>query len=225
MTAYVNGKKITGNINTITSGRGVGPSGTISMLTKNGVPTSIEIKGVFTDDRLFRSGSYAAPYVAISNFGDATAADVVAGKTFTSAAGLAITGTGSSGDTIHNEFLTITKVKNGSFSVSTTYPIKKILRIAMAHQSSNYTFDGDSLKEYFYGDLAYVNNDSKTFDMKYLLMRYNRSIGDYDYGYREITTDNSWNGNTVTFTIDDYFSNYSYYSSYSSVDMEITYTI
>lgn len=95
MTAYVNGKKITGNINTITSGRGVGPSGTISMLTKNGVPTSIEIKGVFTDDRLFRSGSYAAPYVAISNFGNATAADVATGKTFTSSAGLKITGTAS----------------------------------------------------------------------------------------------------------------------------------
>lgn len=92
VTAYVNGSKVPGNVTTITSGRGVGPSGTISMLTKDGVPTSIEIKGTFTSDRLFRSGSYAAPYVAISNFGDATAADVAVGKTFTSAAGLKIPG-------------------------------------------------------------------------------------------------------------------------------------
>ena len=66
------------------------------MLTKDGVPTSIEIKGTFTSDRLFRSGSYAAPYVAISNFGDATADDVAAGKTFTSSAGLKVTGTSKS---------------------------------------------------------------------------------------------------------------------------------
>lgn len=94
--AYANGRKVEGNISTITSGRGIGPSGTISMLTSNGVPTSIEIKGTFTSDRLFRSGSYAAPYVAISNFGDATAADVAAGKTFTSSTGLKVTGTSKS---------------------------------------------------------------------------------------------------------------------------------
>ena len=224
VTAYVNGKKITGNIpvNTgiysqeySTLGGGTYADGSLSFAPYYKISSDI----------LLRSGSQIAISMPYSVFGDATAADVAAGKTFTSSAGRKITGTGSAGDIIHNEFLTITKVKNGSFSVSTTYPIKKILRIAMAHKSSIFTWDGDSIQEYFYGDLAYVNNDSKAFDMKYLLMRYNISNRGYDYGYREITIDNSWNGNTITFTLDDYFDDRSYYSSYSNVDVEITYTI
>lgn len=221
-TAYINGKLVAGNIEEISSADWNNYEGLAVNVYNN---SKIGIAAKPKADTLIRKGQYFHLDVPDSVFGDAIAADVAAGKTFTSAAGLKVAGTGSSGDTIHNEFLTITKVKNGSFSVSTTYPIKKILRIAMAHKSSIFTWDGDSVQEYFYGDLAYVNNDSKAFDMKYLLMRYNISNRGYDYGYREITIDNSWNGNTITFTLDDYFDSRSYYSSYSSVDVEITYTI
>ena len=53
------------------------------------------------NDILMRSGSSIYGYLAADVFGDATAADVAAGKTFTSAAGLKVTGTASAsgGDT------------------------------------------------------------------------------------------------------------------------------
>ena len=44
-------------------------------------------------DVLFRSGSEVGLYIKQENFGDATADDVRAGKTFTSKAGLKVTGT------------------------------------------------------------------------------------------------------------------------------------
>ena len=59
-----------------------------------------------------------------SNFGDATAADVAAGKTFTSAAGLLVTGTATSGGSggIHAQHITsasdtITISGNGTVKV------------------------------------------------------------------------------------------------------------
>lgn len=96
MTAYVDGRKITGNIDTIKSG-GWGPSGKPSLTsTTDGKPSSIGIKYTFAADKLFRKGSFIEPYSAVANFGNATAADVAAGKTFTSSAGLKVTGTSKS---------------------------------------------------------------------------------------------------------------------------------
>lgn len=95
VTAYVNGEKITGNIDTIKSG-GWGPSGTPSLsTTADGKPSSIGIKYKFTADKLFRKDSFIEPYSSVTNFGNATQADVAAGKTFTSSAGLKQTGTAS----------------------------------------------------------------------------------------------------------------------------------
>lgn len=93
MTAYVDGRKITGNIDTIKSG-GWGPSGKPSLTsTTDGKPSSIGIKYTFAADKLFRKGSFIEPYSAVANFGNATQDDVAAGKTFTSSAGLKKTGT------------------------------------------------------------------------------------------------------------------------------------
>ena len=109
-TAYVNGEKITGNIATTESG-GWGPSGKPSLIVNaDREPSSIGIKYTFAADRLFRKDSYIEPYSPVANFGDATAADVARGKTFTSSAGLAITGAAPK----YSQFTYLCKYKTSS---------------------------------------------------------------------------------------------------------------
>lgn len=91
-TAYVNGEKVTGTVYTITDG----------LVTRTNVTIeqeSDDLKTIypFTKDQMFRKGARLTLKSKLSNFGDATAEDVAAGKTFTSSAGLKITGTGSGG--------------------------------------------------------------------------------------------------------------------------------
>lgn len=92
-TAYVNGKKITGTIHTYSSSSSlsVGSGSLMNGGTYLGMPYT------FDEDALFRSGSKIELKKNYENFGDATPADVASGKTFTSAAGLKVVGTGSGG--------------------------------------------------------------------------------------------------------------------------------
>lgn len=96
-TAYVNGKKITGTLlkanqvlspnladdNGVSVGRTRGTDG-ISRLSLSYYTKS---------ERYFETGTYVSTEADFENFGDATAEDVAKGKTFTSAAGLKVTGT------------------------------------------------------------------------------------------------------------------------------------
>lgn len=90
-TAYKDGEKITG---TITQwGNGTGQDGTPSL--KNG---SFYIESTdMTSRRWIESGEHIYLRTAATNLGDATAEDVAAGKTFTSASGLKVVGTASGG--------------------------------------------------------------------------------------------------------------------------------
>lgn len=88
-TAYVNGKKVTGNINTYSSSSSMS-SGSDGL--QDGV-TYLKMPYTFDADKLFRKGSKLELKANYDKFGDATAADVAAGKTFTSASGLKKTGT------------------------------------------------------------------------------------------------------------------------------------
>ena len=83
------GLKMTGNVPVTTSGVQYLASG----IEKNS--GYLNIKYAIGADRLFRNGSTVSLITPISNFGDATAADVASGKTFTSSAGLKVTGTGA----------------------------------------------------------------------------------------------------------------------------------
>lgn len=56
--------------------------------------------GTMATDNLLRAGKTVQVSVAASEFGNAEAADVAAGKTFTSSAGLAVTGTGAMAEII-----------------------------------------------------------------------------------------------------------------------------
>ena len=92
-TAYVNGKKVTGNVSVIKSEGGqtfIGPSITPSYESST---SEIKLQSSYIADTLVRKGSKVGIVSKASNFGDAVAADVAAGKTFTSEAGLKATGT------------------------------------------------------------------------------------------------------------------------------------
>lgn len=92
--AYVNGQKVTGNITTVEAGVKYGGWVTTAETAYVGDdPAGIVIKSPIYQNLLFRSNSMLQAPVDKSNFGDATAADVASGKTFTSSAGLKVTGT------------------------------------------------------------------------------------------------------------------------------------
>lgn len=88
-TAYVNGQKVTGTVQTHSSGGSVstGSDG----LQDGG--SYLKLPYTFDSDELFRKGSKLELKANYDKFGDATAEDVAAGKTFTSASGLKKTGT------------------------------------------------------------------------------------------------------------------------------------
>lgn len=90
-TAYVNGEKITGNIETYANGAGL----IVNAQSRNKSGSNLATMVTNSSDSLLRSGSTIMINDPLTNFGDATAADVAAGKTFTSSAGLKVTGTGT----------------------------------------------------------------------------------------------------------------------------------
>lgn len=93
-TAYVCGKKVIGILPTTNGG--------INRYYSNGIVKTnatydnidyFRLKKTMTDNRAFLEGSQISLDVPYSDFGDATASDVAKGKTFTSSAGLKVTGT------------------------------------------------------------------------------------------------------------------------------------
>lgn len=95
-TAYINGQKVTGSVSVTQSGQTYHTqastaevSGVLGPDKQIYIQTSASISG----DELIRSGGKVTTTALGENFGDAVAADVAAGKTFTSTAGLAVTGT------------------------------------------------------------------------------------------------------------------------------------
>lgn len=90
-TAYVNGEKITGTLSqVVANGSQILTDNTPSVSSGN-----LRLNSQFPSDKIMRKNSWAIIDCPLENFGDATAADVASGKTFTSSAGLKITGTSS----------------------------------------------------------------------------------------------------------------------------------
>jgi hypothetical protein len=96
-TAYVQGAKVTGKLTEYLAGE------TLSYYTSGGEEITIERDSdsdnisikihCFDDDKIMRHNSYIKLRADAILFGNATAADVAKGKTFTSAAGVNVTGT------------------------------------------------------------------------------------------------------------------------------------
>lgn len=91
-TAYVKGSKVTGTI----------PEYTVNHITLISPYSYAQVADQFSttyyiaEDGLFRKNTKLESSMPLSEFGDATAADVAVGKTFTSASGLKIPGTSKS---------------------------------------------------------------------------------------------------------------------------------
>lgn len=104
VTAYAKGSKITGNVITYTGSQTYSPLSqynTATVVSSGGndyLTTSVR-NG---NDLFFRKGSTMRLGVQLSKLGTATAADVASGKTFTSSAGLLVTGTASGGSSGNN---------------------------------------------------------------------------------------------------------------------------
>lgn len=89
-TAYVNGEKISGKISTIGDNSVMHMSGSPTLSSQS---SNLYCQYPFTSSYAFKKGASIEITIPLSNFGTATAADVTSGKTFTSSAGLKITGT------------------------------------------------------------------------------------------------------------------------------------
>lgn len=87
-TAYVNGEKITGSLEEHPSNTESGPSRT-QISSASGF---LKVAS-FLNEGVYRKDSSVLNNIPLSDFGNATAADVAKGKTFTSTAGLKVAGT------------------------------------------------------------------------------------------------------------------------------------
>ena len=181
------GLKMTGNVPVTTSGVQYLASG----IEKNS--GYLHIKYAIGADRLFRNGSTVSLITPISNFGDATAADVASGKTFTSSAGLKVTGTASKG--WEKVFFKRTRTQNiGGFStdirgssnfyIDFSSPISEFTGLSFIYEDENaYAVEvvggyADSNSEFF-GLHHAVNRNNENTRGQYIDGGTN---GIYDYG-------------------------------------------
>ena len=105
-TAYVQGKKVTGELQEYLAGETLrySTSGSKNVTFNRGSDSdrvSIKIH-CFGEENIMRSNSYIELGADAILFGDATAADVAKGKTFTSAAGVNVTGTAEPAESNNN---------------------------------------------------------------------------------------------------------------------------
>lgn len=92
-TAYVNGEKVTGLLGEVANGETLNyvPDGVPTF--KEDVVYGVSLTAKMAQDTLLRRQSYFNITANSSDFGDATPADVISGKTFTSTSGIKVAGT------------------------------------------------------------------------------------------------------------------------------------
>lgn len=93
-TAYVNGEKVTGTVTEIASNYSYSGDKVSVSSSSNSGEMKMHTKMTMYQDMLFRKDKALSLTTDGASYGDATAEDVAAGKTFTSVAGLKVTGTG-----------------------------------------------------------------------------------------------------------------------------------
>lgn len=98
-TAYINGKKVTGNVFEVSGNA----ARNATSIFKNSDLNSLDINYTFDENTMFRLPASLHLYSPMSNFGDATVNDVVAGKTFTSENGLKVVGVAKKNPTFTTE--------------------------------------------------------------------------------------------------------------------------
>ena len=154
-TAYVNGSKVTGNVYTVSTSSSQDADSVLfhDSSTYDDGSYDITFKKTFTSDTLYRAGSVCKLTQASSNLGDATAADVAAGKTFTSAAGLKVTGTKVNTEIVQ-ESITAVYDENGydgsgEWIITTSRNIGELIAFS-SYDRYSFTYDETRYYEYFW---------------------------------------------------------------------------
>ena len=122
-TAYVNGAKVTGALGVASS---VQPTNNIQVSYNDlgyGLGSVLKLSAKSTQRSIINTNTNIILTTSSTNLGNATAADVAAGKTFTSAAGLKVTGThtcpsGGGGLTVATGTTTSGTIETGLSSIS-----------------------------------------------------------------------------------------------------------
>ena len=90
--AYGKDEKVTGNVSVVTDSASYDALGITYIGTPGGDSFAPNLVYRCSKDMMFKANSYINIHRSGSDFGNATAADVISGKTFTSAAGVKVTG-------------------------------------------------------------------------------------------------------------------------------------
>lgn len=109
-TAYKNGSKITGTLADYTEGKTYSCVANADPTYIDGTIYSISSNSTILSDVILRKDSTISMLAKAESFGDANPEDVLAGRTFTSSAGLKITGTASSDVGVDTYDATATKI-------------------------------------------------------------------------------------------------------------------
>lgn len=164
--AYVNGEKIEGCL----------PDNDTVIILNNASPSFVSDKvrmtGYIQEDMILREDTPVMTSVGSSSFGNATAADVASGKTFTSASGFKVTGT--------------LVPAQGKFSKSTG---------SFSMNDYSHSIKSVSSNAFFYG--AVMSNNSKVGSMLITIVD---SVATVLIGYGLITFTPSYSGTTLTIT-------------------------
>lgn len=200
-TAYVQGAKVTGTVDTYTDGE------TCYWACWEVKSDNTNYIYYYLDPgengRLIKNGARIRAQAMLSNFGDATAADVTSGKTFTSKAGLKLTGTNTNDADTSDATATAADIAAGK----TAYVQgQKITGTAEPAESNNNVE-------------AYAITDTSP------SVSFKRTDGDIKiWGYGTMTSSSGWGGQTtslIAFAGDKYYKG-SIYGSPSSTSLSLS---
>lgn len=153
VTAYVNGDKIVGSVNEILSGyiQNLGA-------TRSGISMGKFYLGAQIDTPvLLRSGSFVYNKCNPSILGDATAADVASGKTFTSSAGLEVIGTAS----LAPDQIECKVINNTSMTITALFD-RNNFGVLQPGETTLTIDDGGTLAIYSFDGTFFINESSQT---------------------------------------------------------------
>ena len=239
VTAYVNGEKVTGNVPEVASSNVL--STTYSYVDNFIDSTVMNVRGIVPSDTLCRSSSVVNVPVPASVFGDATAADVVSGKTFTSSAGLMVTGTAETasieveelslvnGGFYGDQNIVISHADTSGYYYNVTITTKKEIK-ELAGLSFKLYWKQSDYKIY----LAAYSNSFAGFSLGVIGWMYDDSVYERGSNTGIIQTDGaaansmmSFSGNTITiseltsYVLGEYYSQFGEYPDFTDGNWEI----